>query len=255
MHVATSPLWTEYVSAFATVVGVLVALVAILVARRSAKSALESAEIAQDIAASAAESATSSTATREAAERQLALARQENQQIEAERARKPAVDRIIPSQIENRPGDAAPPRTVRIGFTNSGDRVLEDGLLTLLIDPGSEAELTDRWGVQVSEGRDDETIERWPGPEGVPRAFDYFARPIRVPAGVSVVRYIRVCRHGRFSLRVKLFSTELDGDGLWADAVIVVDKDGTARLDDLSGANGPFDGLYTDFDTADLTNE
>src|SRR6202035_4370520 len=217
VQVATSPLWTEYVSAFATITGVGVALVAVVIAIRSARSASASAELAKDTASSSAASASASAATREAAEQQLELAREEHEQIEADRARKPTVDQIIPSEIENRPGEVAPERTVRIGFTNGGNRALEDSLLTILLDPGSDAELTDRWGVQVGEARDDETIERWPGTKGAPRAFDYFAHQLRVPAGVSVVRYIRVGRRGRFSLRVKLFSAELAGNGLWVD--------------------------------------
>ena len=254
MHVPTSPLWTEYVSAFATITGVVVALVAVVIAVRSAKSASASAELAKDTAASAVASATAGAATQEAAEQQLALAREEHEQIEADRARKPTVDQIVPSQIENRPGEVAPERTVRVGFTNSGNRALEDGLLTILLDPGSDAELTDRWGVRVGEARDDETIERWPGPKGAPRAFDYFARQLRVPAGVSIVRYIRVGRRGRFSLRVKLFSAELAGSGLWVDALIVVDQSGVARIDAIADANGPVAGRYADFDTADLMN-
>jgi hypothetical protein len=99
--------------------------------------------------------------------------------------------------------------------------------------------------------RDDETVERWPGIEGTPRAFDYFAHQIRVPAGVLERRYVRVGRlPGRFSLRVKLFSTELAGNGAWADAVIEVDSDGVASIDDLSGERGPFTGRCADFDIA-----
>ncbi|MGH2880908.1 MAG: hypothetical protein ACRDK4_15030 [Solirubrobacteraceae bacterium] len=226
-----------------------------MIAVRSAKSASESAKLAEETAASAAASATSSAATQQAAEDQLALARREHERIEADLARKPMVDHITPSQIENRPGEAAPERTVRIGFTNSGNKALEDGLLTILIDPGSDAELTDRWGTQTGKGRDDETIERWPRPDGIPRAFDYFALPMRVPAGISIVRYVRIGRQGRFSLRVKLFSTELDGDGLWADAVIVVDQDGKAHIDDLSEANGPFAGRHADFATTELYSD
>jgi hypothetical protein len=161
VQVATSPLWTEYVSAFATITGVGIALVAVVIAVRSANSASASAEIAKETAAASAASAAASAATREAAEQQLKLAREEHEEIEADRARKPNVDQIYPSQIENRPGEVAPERTVRIGFTNGGHRALEDGLLTILLDPGSDAELTDRWGVQVGEARDDETIERW----------------------------------------------------------------------------------------------
>ena len=251
MHVADSPLWTEYVSAFATVAGVLIAVVAVVIAVLSTNSASRSAESAAQTAEAAAASVVASEATREAADQQLALARDEHAQIEADRARQPIVEEIVPSQIASRPGELAPERTIRIGFTNSGARALEDGLLTILLNPGSDAELTDRWGRREGEARDDETIERWPGVTGAPQALDYFARPIRLPAGVSMLHYVRVGRpHGRFSLRVKLFSTELAGNGSWIDAIIDVDPDGITSIDDLSDANGPFSGRCGDFENA-----
>jgi hypothetical protein len=252
VHATTSPLWTEYVSAGATVVGVIIALVALTIARRSSRSAAESETSAEQTANSAAASAAAGAATQEAAEGQLKLAREEHDQIEADRARSPKVDVITPSEIHGRAGEAAPLRTIRIGFTNSGDRALEDGLLTILLDPGSEPELTNRWGTNAGEDRDDETIERWPGARGVPRAFDYFARPLRVPAGVSIVRYIRVAREGRFPLRVKLFSVELEGDGLWADAAVVVDERGNARVENPDAENGTFAGRDSEFAEAEL---
>jgi hypothetical protein len=249
MDLADSPLWTEYVSAFATVAGVLIAVVAVVIAVRSSNSAFRSADSAEKTAAAADASAVASKATREAADQQLAVAREEHAQIEADRARQPVVEGIVPSQIASRPGELAPERTVRIGFTNRGARALEDGLLTILLNPGSDAELTDRWGKREGEPHDDETIERWPGVNGAPQALDYFARPIRLPAGVSLLHYVRVGRpHGRFSLRVKLFSTELAGNGPWVDAIIDVDPDGTATIDDLSDASGPFSGRCGDFD-------
>ena len=252
MHSPTSPFWTEYVSAFATVVGALIALVALVIAVRSARSATGSAESAEKTAYAAAESATTSAATRAASEQQLELAREEYAHIEAERARKPIVELIVPSQIEDRQGEVAPERTIRIGFTNSGTRALEDGLLTILLGPGSDAELTDRWGIRRGEVRDDETIERWPGAKGAPGAFDYFARQIRVPAGVSMLHYVRVGRRGRFSLRVKLFSTELAGNGPWVDAFIAVNADGIASIDQQVDEDGPYAGRCGDFDARDM---
>lgn len=250
MPVAVSPLWTEYVSAFATLAGVVVAAVALVIAVRSAKSASRSARAAEETTEAAAASARASTATRDAADQQLALARDEHAQMEADRARRPIVDLIVPSQIANRQDELAPERTVRIGFTNSGDRALEDGLLTILLDPGSDAELTDRWGTGKGSARDDETIERWPGIDGVPRAFDYFAHQIRVPVGVSILRYVKVGRRGRFALRVKLFSAELAGNGTWTDAVIEVGSDDVASIDDLSDERGSFVGRCAEFDVA-----
>jgi len=248
VHLAASPLWTEYVSAFATVAAVVIAVVALVIAVLSTKSASRSADSAAKTAEAAAASAVASAATREAADQQLALARDEHAQIEADRARQPIIEEIVPSQIASRPGELAPERTVRIGFTNSGARALEDGLLTIMLDPGSDVELTDRWGTRAGEARDDETIERWPGIDGAPRAFDYFARQMRVPAGVSQLQYIRVERRGRFSLRVKLFSAELAGNGPWVDAVIEVDSAGAARIADLLDVHGPFAGRCGDFD-------
>lgn len=251
MPPATSPLWTEYVSAFAAVVGVTVAFVALIIARRSARSASASATSAEQTAQSAAESATASTAVAQAADQQLAVAREEQRRLEAERARKPRVSEITPSEVESRPGQEAPARMIRIGFTNHGDRTLEDGLLTILLDPGSAPEITDRWGRNSQEVPADETIERWPGPKGIPRAFVYFAQPLRIPAGVSIVRYVRVARHGRFAIRVKLFSAELDNGGPWVDAMVVVDEAGNARIDDLSH-EGLFSGQDSDFAAAEV---
>ena len=248
MDPAASPLWTEYVSAFATVAGVLIAVAAVVIAVRSSNSASRSADSAAKTAVAADASAVASAATRKAAGQQLALAREEHIQIEADRARQPVVEGIVPSQIASRPGELAPERTVRIGFTNSGERALEDGLLTILLDPGSDAELTDRWGTRAGEAPNDETIERWPGIDGAPRAFDYFVRQLRVPAGVSQLQYVRVGRRGRFSMRVKLFSAELAGNGPWVDAVIDVDSAGVANIDDLEDVQGLFAGRCGDFD-------
>jgi hypothetical protein len=228
--------------------GALIAVAAVIIAVRSSKSASRSAGSADRTAEAAAASAAASEGTLKAAEEQLALARDEHAQIEADRARQPVIEAIVASQIASRPGELAPERTVRIGLTNSGARALEDGLLTIMLDPGSDPELTDRWVTRVGDAPDDETIERWPGVEGAPRAFDYFARQVRVPARVSTLQYVRVGRRGRFSMRVKLFSAELAGNGPWVDAVIEVDEAGVARIDDLQAVQGPFAGRCADFE-------
>jgi hypothetical protein len=76
----------------------------LIIAKRSARSASASARSAEQTAQSAAESATASTAVAQAAEQQLAVAREEQRCLEAERARTPRVREITPSEIESRPG-------------------------------------------------------------------------------------------------------------------------------------------------------
>jgi hypothetical protein len=248
MYLASSPSWTEYVSAFAAVGGFLVAGVALMIAKASSKSASLSAESAETTAKAAEESARAGVATSQAADAQLAFAREERAEMQADRARRPIVDAIVPSQIDNTQSEVAPARTIRIGFTNSGDRALEDCLLTIMLNRGADSELTNRWGTQTGETRDDTTIEQWPGVNGAAQTFDYFARTMRVPAGVSVVRYVRVGRPGRFSLRVKLFSTELAGNGPWVDAVIQVDSVDYATVNDLANQREPSSGRCSDLD-------
>jgi hypothetical protein len=248
--VATDPLWTDYVGAFGALVGVLIAAGALVVALRSAAEAKRSAADAQKTRGAAEAIETASGATLKAATEQLALARAEHERVEADRARRPAVERIELSEIESREGELVPAGTFRIGFKNSGDRVLSDAIITILLDPGSSPELADRWGNPTGERPDDETRERWPGVEGPPRSFDYIARSVDCQIGVSYVRYVRIARRGRFAVRVKLFHAGLAGGGPWIDAEVVVDDDGTTRLDDLGGglAERPFEGRCVDFD-------
>jgi hypothetical protein len=201
--------------------------------------ALSSARLARRTADAAGDIANASRATLDSAIEQLKIAGHEHRRLEEERARQPAVASIVVSEINARPGEQAPPGTFRIEFTNTGDKLLSEGLLTIMLDPGSLPELTDRWGGRSGKLRDDETIERWPGARGLPRDFDFLATSVDVQRGVSVVRYVRVRRHGRFALRVKLFSVDLDGDGPWIDVAVVISAPGTTTIDDLSGDNPP----------------
>jgi hypothetical protein len=238
---ASKPLWTDYAAAIGAIVGVLVALVGILiagvalyVALVSARDSARSADLAEETSAAAERIAKASESTMRAAARQQDLAELAHRRIEAERARRPVVDQLYLSEVSPRPGEEDVPAALRIGFTNSGDLPLRDAILTILLDPGSAPELTDRWGDSLREGRLDETTERWPGVDGLPRAFDYLVRTISVPVGVSSVQYVRVARRGRFAVRVKLFHADLDAGGPWTDAAIVVNVDGRTTVVDLT---------------------
>lgn len=246
----TDPLWTDYVSAFGAGVGIVIAAAALVVARRSAADANRSATSAERTREAAETTASAGRSMLEAASEQLELARVEHERIEADRARRPAVERIELSQIESRPGEVAPAGTFRIGFKNGGDRALADAILTVLLDPGSSPELTRRWGDPTGERPDDETTERWPGVDGLPRAFDYIVRPVNAQIGVSYLLYVRIARQGRFPMRVKLFHAELAESGPWVDAAVEVESDGTTTIDDLSDhrSGGPAEGRCMDFD-------
>jgi len=248
MPVASHPFWTDYISAFGAAVGIVVAAAAFVVASRSARDAHSSAESSE-------RTARASTATLQAANEQLALARREHERLEAERMRQPEVRAIELSGIDPRPGEETPPGVSRIGFTNSGDRGLRDAVLTILFDRGSAAVLTDRWGNPASDQSRDDTRERWPGVDGVPLAFDYFARHVSVPVGVSRLHYVCIPRAGRFPIRVKLFHAALPGDGPWADRWIEVDDQGNTTILDVSeeSSRGAYEGRQTDFDGGGAT--
>jgi hypothetical protein len=239
---ADHPLWTDYVGAFGSIVGILIGITGVLIAGvavyyaiQSAADAECSARLARRTADASADIANASRATLNAAIEQLRVARIEHERLEADRARRPIVDALIPSEIEARVGEDAPAGTFRIGFTNTGNAPLTEGVLTIMLDPGSTPELTDRWGTPSGQLRDDETIERWPGADGLPRGFDFLVTTVSVRPGVSIVRYVRAKRHGRFPLRVKLFSAELDGGGPWIDVAVEVSTTGQTRIDDLAG--------------------
>jgi hypothetical protein len=253
---AAHPLWTDYLAAWGAIVGVLVALVALVIAIWSAKGAARSAESARDTRDAASKIAQASQATLEAANGQLELARLAHERIEADHARRPIVERIMVTQIHPRAGEEAPAGTFRIGFTNTGDRELSDGIFTILLDPGSSPELTDRWGNATTGMPSDETIERWPGVDGPPRTFDYLVRTVKVPVGVSVLHYVRLRRHGRWALRVKLFSAELNDGGPWIDVVIKVDQDGVAQINEHSNSSrkASLQGRLSAFDEFDPTS-
>jgi hypothetical protein len=244
MLLATHPYWTDYVSAFGAAVGILVAGAAFVVAFRSARDARRSADSSE-------RTAHASAATLQAANEQLALVRGEHERMEAERRRKPDVKGIQLSAIDPRPGEQAPPGVFRVGFANTGDRELQDALLTILFVPGSAAGLTDRWGNPESGDSKDETRERWPGVEGPPREFDYFARRVSIQVGVASTQYVRIPHAGLFPIRVKLFHAGLTGGGPWTDRWIDVDDKGTAVIIDITdeGSRGPFNGRHADFDT------
>jgi hypothetical protein len=235
---ATKPLWTDYVSAFGAAVGILVAAGAFVVALRSARDSRRSADAAETTAASAHE--------------QLVLARAEHEQLEADRRRRPIIERIHVGAIASGPGEEDPPAGVfSIGLTNTGDRDLQDAVLTILFDRASAAQLTNRWGQPDLDQSRDATQEGWPGVEGPPESFYFFARPITVQAGVSFVQYVRIPRAGRFPIRVKLFHATLDRRGAWTDRWIeVVDPTGKTTVIDIGQGrrDGPYDGRNADFD-------
>lgn len=161
---ATRPFWTDYVSAFGAVVGILVAAGAFVVALRSARDSYRSADAAETTAASARE--------------QLVLARAEHEQLEADRRRRPVIERIHVGAIASGPGEEDPPAGVfSIGLTNTGDRDLHDAVLTILFERGSAAQLTNHWGQPDLDQSYDTTQEDWPGVKGSPESFYFFTDP------------------------------------------------------------------------------
>jgi len=129
---ATKPFWTDYVSAFGAIVGILVAASAFVVALCSTRDARRSADAAETTAASAHE--------------QLMLARAEHEQLEADRQRRPVIERIHIRAIAPAPGEEDPSAGVfSIGLTNTGDRDLQGAVLTILFERASAAQLTNHW--------------------------------------------------------------------------------------------------------------
>lgn len=230
------PYWTDYISAFGAVVGILVAGGAFVIASRSARDARRSADASEQTAKDAKE--------------QLVLARREHEQLEAERMRRPAIESIRLSSIDPGPGEEDTPQGLfRIEFANTGDRDLQDAVLTILFDRASAAELTDRWGSHDPAQSKDDTRERWPGVEGSPQRFDFFARAVTVQVGVDFVQYVRFPRVGRFPIRVRLFHAALDRRGPWVDRWIDVDDDGKVTVDVVQhDSPRSYEGRAADFD-------
>lgn len=249
MHPANHPLWTDYLSAFGTVVGIVIAGAAFVIAKRSAADATHSAESAERTAGAAEAIGTASASTLEAATEQLLLAKLEHERLQQDRARRPVVDRIELKEIQPRPGEEAPSGVFRVGFSNSGERGLTDAALTILLDPGSNPALTTRWGNRRWDQSRDETQERWPGVDGDPRAFDYLVVRANVPVGESCRRYVCATRFGRFPLRIKLFSAALRASGPWIDAWVDIEKDGRTTITHLpDDARRPHEGRCEDFE-------
>ncbi len=250
MLASSHPSWTDYVGAFGTIVGIVVAAAALIVARKSAADSTRSAASAERTAKAAESISEASKATLEAATAQLEVARRDHDWLEAERARRPIVARVELSEIHARPGEETPPGVFRVGFVNIGDRDLRGAILTVLVDPGCAAVVTDRWGNADVDQSKDETHERWPGVAGVPRAFDFFARRMSAEAGVATLQYVCVPRVGRFPIRIKLFHAGLAGRGPWVDAWIDLNEQGAAAVIPLSdaGFTGQQDGRCDDFD-------
>lgn len=237
-------------AAFATIVGIVIAGLALIMARSSAADAARSAEAAERTARAAEEMSQASVSTLDAATEQLRLARAAHERLEADRGRRPIVTHIAVTEVQPRTGAETPPGIFRLGFKNDGDRELAGAILTILIDPGGDAILTDRWGNPASNQPKDETRERWPGVVGDPRAFDCIPLHTDVPVGTSVVQYVCVTRvGGRFPIRVKLFSAALEGNGPWIDAWVDVDAVGVATVARLpQHTEGRYGGRHTDFD-------
>jgi hypothetical protein len=249
------PAWTDYASAVGAILGTLTAAVALIIALRSAADARRSSASADQTRVAAEKIAAASQAALESTTQQLGIVQSEHDRLEAERARRPAVDRISASAIQPRPAELLPSGLFRIAFKNVGDRPLLDAILTILIDPGSVPALTDRWGTPTGQRPSDETRERWPGPAGLPRTFDYIAQNINVPIGVSHVQYVRVARWGRFALRIKLFQADMTESGPWLDSVVDVDRaSGAALVDSLRAEfpGGVFEGRCAAFEVEPL---
>lgn len=231
--------WTDYVSAWGAIAAILIAVVGVgfaaaawRQARASAADALRSAGAARDTATSAKEISDASQKALEAATAQLEVATQEHERLEAERARRPAVDQIVITDVTPAEGEDPAIGVFRIAFLNSGTRDLTDAQLTLLFVRGSATELlSGRWGDPEPTASLDNTRERWPGSDGSPLDLDFVVKPVSVQRGVWKLQYIRIRRQGRFPIRAKLFHADLEGNGPWIDAWVHVDESGTTRVE------------------------
>ncbi len=243
---ASDPLWTDYAAVAAGLAGIVIAAVALAMAKSSAADAARSAASSERTARAAEQMSDASVATLAAASSQLAFARIEHERLEAERSLRPKVEQIELSEVKPRVGEEAPPGIFRVSFRNSGDRPLTDAILTILVDPGLDPVLANRYGQTHGDQPLDETQERWPGPAGDPRAFDYMAIRLDVAIGVSVVQYVCARRFGgRFPVRVKLFAASLDGGGPWMDAWVDVDERGRSTIVRLpSDQGGRYRGVH-----------
>ncbi len=136
----------------------MVAAGAFVVALRSARDSRRSAEAAETTAVSPHE--------------QLILARAEHEQLEADRRRRPTIERIHIGALTPGPGEEDPPAGVfSIGLTNTGDRDLQDAVLTILFERASAAQLTNHWGQPDPDQSHDTTQEIWPGVQGSAESF------------------------------------------------------------------------------------
>ncbi len=241
---ATAIPWTDYVSAWGSLAAIVIALLGVgfaaaawSQARDSAADAFRSAEAAERTSDSAKESSEASTKALQAATAQLEVATREHEQLEAERARQPIVDRIALTDVVPAKGDDPAIGVFRVAFTNAGTRDLTDAHLTILFVRGSAAELlTGRWGDPDPSGSRDSTRERWPGPDGLPLDLDYVVKPVSAQRGIWKLQYVRIQRQGLFPIRVKLFHIDLAGDGPWADAWVHVAEDGKTRIQNVDDA-------------------
>jgi len=249
---ATAIPWTDYVSAWGSIVAIVVALISVGIAavawsqaRDSAADSSRSASAAEQTAGSAKEISEASQKALQAATAQLEVATREHERQEAERARQAIVDRIVLTDVVPAEGEDPAIGVFRVAFTNSGTRDLTDAYLTILFVRGSASELlTDRWGGPDSSGSRDSTRERWPGPNGSPLDLDYVVKPVGAQRGVWKLQYVRIQRQGMFPIRVKLFHADLAGDGPWIDAWIHVDEDGKTRIQNITAddPNEAFEG-------------
>jgi hypothetical protein len=234
--------WTDYVGAWGSIAAILVALIGLVVAvaawleaSDSAAAAWRSSEAAVDTARSSEQINEASQKTLDAATAQLVLAKSEHERLEAERARKAVVERIVLTDVIPAVGDDPAIGLFRIGFTNSGTLDLKDAHLTILFVRGSASELlTGRWGGPESHESRDSTRERWPAGDGAPIDLDFVGKSVIAQRGIWNLQYVRVRRRGTFPIRVKLFHADLDGNGPWVDAWVHVDANGRTRIQNIN---------------------
>lgn len=251
--------WPDYVSAFGAIVGILVAVIGVVIARAASKIARKSAadsklsaEAARKTAKAADAISEASTKALQAATAHLEVATREHEQLEADRARRPVVDRIELSEVEPSEGEEPSRGVFRIAFRNTGNRDLNDAFLTILFVRGCAAELlADRWGAPRPTESKDSTSERWPGVHGPLRDLDYFVVRVTGECDIAKLLYVRIPRHGTFPLRAKLSNADLAGGGPWVDVRITVDEDGRTAITRIP-SNDPtvaYEGRCIDFNS------
>jgi hypothetical protein len=153
--------WTDYVGAFAGLLGAVLAGVALWLTIRSAADAKASREAAE-------QSAQAATRTAEASEAQLEVVRNEAKTTQAERARRAAFRIELKANAIGTQTDRPPGLVVlHFGIENSGDRLAEHAVANVVLPPAAGRDrATDEYGNGTGEGKISTTLHDFgSGPE------------------------------------------------------------------------------------------